>query len=443
MGSSGSSRTLGLCQPGSSRAVTTADSPETGYRIYPLYRLWWEQGDSYPSQWFGGACEGATMRDAFVTGIGTLPTGEYEDIPERDMFTHVVTAAIEDAGVALTDIDGVYMPKPRPWAPQGFFTTYMINRLGLDVNRNLELYTGGTSGGLALHGAVSAVRADRADVAVVAAVERDSIVDTDAYFDYVLGLFDHEFQSPIGPSVPGMYAQSLQRYLHEYDVDREDVAAITVKNRDNGAANPEGLFDESTTVDRVLNSDPIADPLRVYECPLLCDGAAAVVVTANGSDSDPIVSGLGYAHPPSHLMGSRTASLSTLPAVAPSVGEALADGNATVEDVDVFEPYCPFPHIEAMFTEEIGLFDHGTGAAHCAQGVTRPDGRVPVSPSGGCIGRGHPAMVTPTYNHVEAVRQLRGTASQQIDDARTVITTSEHGHVDGMATTVFTTEASA
>lgn len=377
------------------------------------------------------------MRDAVVSGIGTLPVGEYDSTPERDMFLHVVREAIADAGLELHDIDGVYMPKPRPWAPQGFFTTFMINQLGLDAGRNLEVYTGGTSGGQALHGAVNDVRFGRVDVAVVAAVERDSIVDTDVYFDYVLGLFDHEFQSPIGPSVPGMYAQSLQRYLHDYDIDRADVAAITVKNRDNGAANPEGLFDESTTTDEVLGSPAIADPLRLYECPMLCDGGAALVVTSDDALGSPRIAGVGYHHAPSHLVGARDTPLSTLPAVGPAVSDGLNDAGMSIGDVDVFEPYCPFPHIEAIFTEELGLFDRGMGAHACNQGETRPDGRVPVSPSGGCVGRGHPAMVTPLYNHIEAVRQLQGTAAQQVTGAKTVLTTSEHGHVDGMTTTVF------
>lgn len=377
------------------------------------------------------------MREAVVSGIGTLPVGEYESTPERDMFLHVVGEAIDDADLEFHDIEGVYMPKPRPWAPQGFFTTFMINQLGLDAKRNLEMYTGGTSGGQALHAAVSDVRAGRVDVAVVAAVERDSIVDTGVYFDYVLGLFDHEFQSPIGPSVPGMYAQSLQRYLHDYDVDREDVAAITVKNRDNGAANPEGLFDASTTIDEILGSAAIADPLRLYECPMLCDGGASLVVTSAERVEAPRIAGVGYHHPASHLIGARDAPLSTLPAVAPAVNDGLADAGVSVGDVDVFEPYCPFPHIEAMFMEELGLVDRGRGAHACRQGETRPDGRVPISPSGGCVGRGHPAMVTPLYNHSEAVRQLRETAAQQVDGAETVLTTSEHGHVDGMTTTVF------
>lgn len=377
------------------------------------------------------------MRDVYVSGIDATPISTYEDVPERDLAVHVVREAIADAGVDLHEVDGVYMPKPRPWTLQGFFTTFLIDHLGLDVKRNTEIYTGGTSGGQAFHTAVADARAGRVENALVLAVERDSIVETDRYFDYVLDLFDHEFQSPIGPSIPGVYAQSLQRYLYEYDVAREDVASIAVKNRDNGAVNPDSLFDDSTTAAEVLDSDPVADPLRTYECPLLCDGAAALVVTADASGRAPRVAGLGYHHPPNHLTGVRGASLASLPAAAPTVDEALGDAELALEEIDVLEPYCPFPHIEAILTEELELFDPGDGAAACARGETRPDGTVPVSPSGGCIGRGHPAMVSPLLNHVEAVRQLRGTASQQVDGAETVLTTSEHGHVDGMSATVF------
>jgi acetyl-CoA C-acetyltransferase len=375
-----------------------------------------------------------SAHDAHVAGVATLPVGTYEG-PERDLATQVTRGAVDDAGVSLADIEGVYMPKPRPWTKQKFFSTMFIKYLGLDVKQNLEVYTGGTSGGKALHGAVADVRSGRLDTALVLAVEIDSTVETERYFEYIVSIFDREFQSPFGPSVPGIYAQSLQRYMHEYGVSREDIASIVVKNRDNAASNPEALFDSVTDTEAILTSEIIADPLRLYECPVLCDGAAALVVT---SDPDgPRISGIGHHHPPSHLSGVAGGSMASLPAVQPSAEKAFDDAKTNIEDVDVLEPYAPFPHIEAILTEELGLFDRGDGATACARGETRTDGSIPVSPSGGCIGRGHPAMVTPLLNHAAAVRQLRGTASNQIPGTSRVLTTSEHGHVDGMTTTIF------
>lgn len=374
------------------------------------------------------------MPEAHVAGTAILPFGTYE-VPDRDLATRVTREAAGDAGVGLADIDGIYMPKPRPWTTQKFFSTAFINYLGLDVAQNVELYTGGTSGGKALHSAVADVRSRRLDTALVLAVERDSVIETERYFEYIVSIFDHEFSSPIGPSVPGVYAQSLQRYMHEYDADREDIASVVVKNRENAVANPESIFDSGTDVESVLGSDVIADPLRLYECPVLCDGAAALVVTRDSTG--PAVTGIGHHHPPSHLSGVAGRSMATLPAAEPSATEALDDAGASIDDVDVLEPYAPFPHIEAILTEELGYFERGTGASACAAGKTRPDGPVPVSPSGGCIGRGHPAMVTPLVNHVEAVRQLAGEAATQVSEVSTALTTSEHGHVDGMTTTIF------
>jgi len=371
---------------------------------------------------------------AYVAGTATVPVGTYE-APERDLATHVVREAVADADRSLSDVDGVYMPKPRPWTDQKFFSTALIGYLGLNVGRNVEVYTGGTSGGSALHAAVADVRSGRSETALVLAVERDSVIETEAYFEYILSIFDTEFAAHVGPTIPGLYAQSLQRYRHEHDVAREDVASVVVKNRDAAVDNPDAIFDSSTDVDAVLDSEPIADPLRLYECPMLCDGAAALVVTSD--PAGPLVSGIGHRHPPSHLAGVRGASLSTLPAAAASAEAALDDAGRDVTEADVLEPYAPFPHVEAILTEEVGLFDRGDGAAACARGETRVDGAVPVSPSGGCLGRGHPAMVSPLLNHVAAVRQLRGTAPSQVPGAEVALTTSEHGHVDGMTTTVF------
>lgn len=377
------------------------------------------------------------MTDAYIAGEASLPGGTY-DVLEPDLALRVVLDALAAAGRDSTEVDGLYLPKPRPWTDQGFLSTLLVDRLGAAPVRTMEAYTGGTSGGNAFHTAVADIRAGRVETAVVAAVERNSVIETADYFEYILGIFDREFQSPVGPSIPAMYAQSMQRYRHEFDVDREAIAAIAAKNRQNGANNPAALSSTPTTTEEVLDSRPISDPLRLYECPAPCDGAAAVVVTADPPSGEPAVrvSGIGAGHAASHLLGTRGESLATFPAVGRAAAEALDDAGTTASAVDAFEPYAPFPHVEAIITEELGLYERGDGAAACVRGETAVDGAYPVSPSGGCIGRGHPAMVTPLWNYVDAVRQIRGTAANQVPDADRVLTTTEHGHVDGVTASV-------
>ncbi|MDF9746220.1 thiolase family protein [Natrinema salsiterrestre] len=379
-----------------------------------------------------------------VAGIGTVPNGTHS-VPERDLALRVVRDALEDASLELSTVDGLYMPAPRPWTPQGFFSTYLLHVLGLEVDRSLEVSTGGTSGGNAFHSAVSDIRDGTVETALVLAVERNSIVETTGpYFDYILKSFDAEFESPIGMTVPAAYAQSMQRYAYEYGIDRGDLADIVVKNRENGAANPNGLFDESPSRDDVLDARLIADPIRLFDCPAPCDGAAAILLTADDVDesSSPqiAVDGTGYHHTASHFLMSRETSITELPAVRRAANTATDRAGVSIADIDVFEPYAPFPHIEAIVTEELGLAERGRGVDACLEDHTAPDGPFPISPSGGCLGRGHPPMVTPLLNYVEAVKQLRGTASTQVPDAGRVLTTAEHGHVNGVTATVFATE---
>lgn len=377
------------------------------------------------------------MTEAYIAGQATLPNGTY-DVPELDLALRVVLDALETAGRDPPDVDGIYLPKPRPWTDQGFFSTLLADRLGASPVRTMEAYTGGTSGANAFHTAVADVRAGRVETAVVAGVERNSTIETEDYFDYILGIFDREFQSPVGPSIPAMYAQSMQRYRHEFGVDRRALAAIAAKNRQNGASNPDALSSTPATTEEVLESRPISDPLRLYECPAPCDGAAAVVLTADPGPESPSVrvGGIGSGHAASHLIGTRDGALSRFPAIGAATREALADAGATATDVDVVEPYAPFPHVEAVITEELGLFERGDGPAACVRGETAVDGSHPVSPSGGCIGRGHPAMVTPLLNYADGARQIRGTAANQVPEVDRVVTTSEHGHVDGVTATV-------
>ncbi|WP_228546344.1 thiolase C-terminal domain-containing protein [Halegenticoccus tardaugens] len=153
------------------------------------------------------------------------------------------------------------------------------------------------------------------------------------------------------------------------------------------------------------------------------------------------ISGIGSHHAPSHLLMSRDISVTELPAVRAAAQQASGEAELELDEFDVYEPYAPFPHIEAIITEELGLAEEGQGVQACLEGETAPDGKFPISPSGGCLGRGHPPLVTPLINHVEAVRQLRGIASTQILNAQNVMTTAEHGHVNGATATIFSTEA--
>lgn len=377
----------------------------------------------------------------FVAGIGQLPNGTY-DAPERDLALRVVLDALDDAAISPSDVEGLYMSSPRSWTPQQFFSTYFQHQLGIDTARTLEVATGGTSGGHAFHSAVSDVRNGVIDAGVVFAIERNSIVETSGpYFEYVLRIFDAEFQSPIGPSVPGVYAQSLQRYVHEHDVNPEDVAEVVVKNRDNAHEDPNTLFDDPVTRTEVLDSRPIADPITLLECPAPCDGAAALIVTSEAVGEPSVeVAGAGSHHARSHLLMNHGNPVTELPAIGNAAREASEQAGVSIDAIDVYEPYAPFPHIEAIITEELGLVSRGEGVDACLDGQTAPDGEFPVSPSGGCLGRGHPPLVTPLINHVEAVRQLRGTASTQIPEARTAMTTAEHGHVNGATSTIFRAE---
>ncbi|ELY92091.1 hypothetical protein C483_08689 [Natrialba hulunbeirensis JCM 10989] len=387
-------------------------------------------------------------RTAQVTGIGLLPNGTHSS-PERELALTVVRDVLADAGLSPAAIDGLYMPAPRPWAEQKFVSTTLVHRLGIEPDRTLEVSTGGSSSANAFQTAVHDVRHGVVDTAVVLAAERSSIVETTGpYFEYILSTFDAEFESPIGLSVPGAYAQSMQRYCYEHDIDRDDFADIVVKNRENAADDPDTLFSDGVDREAVLESRPIAEPIRLYDCPAPCDGAAALVVTADdggetnaesedGREPPVTIAGVGSHHAASHFLQTHGEPITELPAVRRAARTASEEAGLEPDEMDIYEPYAPFPHIEAIITEELGLVDRGEGVTACLDGRTQPDGAFPISPSGGCLGRGHPPMVTPLYNYVEAVRQLRGTASTQIADAEHVMTTAEHGHVNGATATVF------
>jgi benzoylsuccinyl-CoA thiolase BbsB subunit len=235
-----------------------------------------------------------------------------------------------------------------------------------------------------------------------------------------------------GMVMPALYAMRAQRYLHDYGATERDLAEVAVKARRHGALNPDAQFRTETTVEEVLASRRIADPLTLLQCCPTGDGAAAVVICPTERAS-------AHSDRPVKVLGSHLASGKYIPGfrdmTTPEItsrcsSELYEETGIGPEDIDVLECHDAFTIAELLYYEALGLCPRGEAVRLLRDGTTSLGGRVPVNPSGGLLSKGHPVGASGAAQIVEIVRQLQGRCgSRQVEGAKVGLT-----HVTGGGT---------
>jgi acetyl-CoA C-acetyltransferase len=236
-----------------------------------------------------------------------------------------------------------------------------------------------------------------------------------------------------GLPLPGLYALQAQRYMELYGATPEQFAEVAVKNKGNGLANPRAQLNSSApTVEQVLASRRIADPLTFLQCCPVSDGAGAMVVgTPKGRKGE--VKVLASAMASGRLWDHRSKDFWGEAPVRRAANAAYVQAGVRATDVDVLEVHDSFTIGEILTLEALGLCKTGEGAALTTSGHTRMGGRQPVNPSGGLLSRGHPLGATGTAQIAEIVWQLRGTAGErQVPNARLGLVETMGGGAAGM-----------
>ncbi|WP_123620526.1 thiolase family protein [Halorubrum sp. CSM-61] len=270
------------------------------------------------------------------------------------------------------------------------------------------------SGASACHRGVEAVDGGNESVALVVGVEKMSVRDTPEVTESISRLVhDREYRQ--GLTLPSFGGLAAGAYLDRYDAPRESLAAVAAKNHRNASANPVAQFRKEITVEDALDSPVVADPLRLYDCCPMTDGAAALVLSPEGSagdgdgrrgDRSVRIEGIGSATG-THAVAERDDPLA-IESVR-TAGERAFDGTGlTVDDVDVACIHDAFTILELLELEELGFYDPGTAWEATLDGETAIDGSLPVNPGGGLKARGHPLGATGLSQLVELVWQLRG-----------------------------------
>ena len=372
------------------------------------------------------------MRDVAVIGVGMQKWGELWDKSLRDVFTESAMLAIEDAGVDRIDSMYVGCMTSGLFVGQEHLGSLLADYLGVAPIPALRVESACASGGAAFRQAFLDVASGANDIVLAGGVEKMTDVDGGGATYALSTAADAEYEVYQGVTFPGLYAMMAVAHMDRYGTTREQLAHVAVKNHRNGAKNPRAQYPFELTVEQVLGSIMVADPLTILDCSPITDGAAAAILcpldTAEKLKGKPPVKVMGSAHATDTIALHGRPDITWLSAVEKAGERAYEQAGLSPADMDFAEVHDCFTIAEISVIEALGFFEKGKGGDGAPSGETAIGGRIPVNPSGGLKSKGHPVGATGVAQIVETVEQLRGEAGErQVEGAKVGLTENMGG----------------
>jgi acetyl-CoA C-acetyltransferase len=358
------------------------------------------------------------MREVAVIGTGLVTFGEMWTRSLRQMWTEAALNALEDAGIDAVDLVTIGCMSSGLFTGQEHLGSLLADEIGMAGTPAMRVESACASGGLAVRAALAEVASGLADVALVTGIEKMTDVDG-ADATYALGTAaDQEWEGFHGITFPGLYAMLARLHMEHHGTTSEQLARVAVKNHANGLLNPHAQFHLKVSVDDVLSSTMVADPLHLLDCSPITDGAAALVIASLDRARDigserPLVKITGSGVATDTISLANRSDAGELTAVRLAGERAYSMANRAPGDIHVVEVHDCFTIAEIMATEALGFFERGDGGQAVERGLTALGGKIPVNPSGGLKAKGHPVGATGVAQVVEIVTQLRGEAGQR------------------------------
>jgi benzoylsuccinyl-CoA thiolase BbsB subunit len=369
----------------------------------------------------------SSFRDVSVYGSSIIPFGKFPHLSLSSLARPAVVEALKDSGIERHNIQALYCGS----AMSGMMSGQRIARdCGLSGIPIVNAENACSSSATAFREAWVAVASGIIDYALVIGVEKLSSLGGGT-----IPLDKEDIEVSNGMIMPGLYAMRAQRYLHDYGHTVTDLAKVTVKSRNHGALNPGAQFRTTTTVEEVLASRKVADPITLLQCCPTGDGAAAVVIgpsdIANRHVTKPVKVIGSHLASGKYMSGFRELKVPEI--TVRCVTELYEEIGLGPEDLDVLECHDAFSIAELLYYEALGLCKPGEGVKLINDGTTSLGGKIVVNPSGGMLSKGHPVGASGVAQIVEIVRQLQGRGgNRQVENAKIGLT-----HVTGGGTAGF------
>jgi len=351
--------------------------------------------------------------------------GELWDSSIRRLFVDAALEAISDAGIENKQIDSMYVGcmSSGLFVGQEHLSSLMADYLGVIPAPVTRVESACCSGGLALRQGFMDVASGMSDVVLVGGVEKMTDIDGAGATYALATAADQEYESFHGVTFPGLYAMIANAHMAKYGTTREQLAMVSVKNHSNGAMNPRAQYPYEISVDQVLSSVMVADPLRILDCSPITDGAAAVILcpldmVSKFTDKTPVeIVGSGHATDTIALHARK--DMTWLEATHRAGMQAYKMAGLEPGDIDIAEVHDCFTIAELCIIEALGFVEKGRSGQAVEAGETRLDGRIPINTSGGLKSKGHPVGATGVAQIVELMDQLRGEAgARQVNNVK-------------------------
>jgi len=358
------------------------------------------------------------MRPVAVVGVGKTRFGVFPDRDLRSLAVEAGLKCLENGHVKPSQVEAFFLGNfaGPSFVGQNHLAPYVSNALGIHEVPATRIEAACASSGSAFFHAVTAVSAGIYDVVMVVGVEKMTSQPTSRVTEILASAGDCGTEIRAGSTFPSLFAMIARRHMHDFGTRREHLAAVAVKNHANGALNPDAHLRKVITLEQALNGKPVADPLNLYDCSLISDGAAAVIVAAAdraGDFSDKPVRILGLAQASDYLALDQKADITTFPAVKAAARKAYDTSGIEAGDIEFGELHDCFTIAEIIALEDLGFVPRGQGGPCSAAGYTARDGAKPMNASGGLKSKGHPVGATGAAQICDVVQQIRGEAGER------------------------------
>lgn len=386
----------------------------------------------------------ATLRNAVaIVGVGESDIGKVPAMSGLGLNAQAARRALDDSGLKVSDIDGVLTAYSMT-EPYFMLGSVLCEYLGITPRFNASMVVGGASPAVMLKHAAEAIACGQAETILVTAGENRATGQTrDQAVAALMAVGHPYFEQPYGISIPGCYAMIARRHMEDFGTTEAQLAAVAVTTRQHASLHPNAHMRKPLTVDEVMASKPIADPLKILDCCLISDAGGAFIVTSAERAKDlrsrpAYLAGIAEFHTHEHIM------------CAPSLTEfgarvsgaaAYAMAGLGPADIDVAQLYDCFSIVPILELEELGFCARGEGGAFYEAGHARIGGKLPVNTHGGMLSHAHAGAAGGLFGIVEAVRQLRGgLGPRQVDGAEVALVHNEGGILSSHCTAILTRE---
>lgn len=347
---------------------------------------------------------------AYIRGVGETTFGRLEHADTLGLLAVAADEALGDAGLARADIDGVLCGYSYQ-LPHIMIASLFSEYYGIEPAYCHGVSCGGGTGAIMVMLAKRLVDSGQCRNVLVLGAENRLNTKSDNTLKMIASCGHPDFEDPLGLTIPAYFSFLATAYMDRYAITEADLAEFAVLMRANAARHPKAHKRTPITVDDVLASRPIADPLKLLDCCLISDGGCATVISSRAGTGNAVrIAGAAQSHPYQHVLAAP--DLVDYKS-SKALDVALTEAGATREDIEIAGIYDSYTITLLAFLEDLKLAPRGEAALMCREGYFSPEGRLPVNTHGGLMSFGHSGVAGGLAHVNEVYRQMAGKAGER------------------------------